>query len=800
LKRQPQKRIALRLAIALATAGMASNLYAQGVDLAGRPLAEVRIEGLKQVPEQLVKNQVRLNKGDPYDARLVDSDIVRITHLGRFSAVRARVEPRPDGSLVLIYALTEPPLINDVQVVGNKELDDQDLLKAAILRAGDPVDPFLIDRGMTEIKKAYEKEGYFTTEVTVDKPLLDESGVLLYRVREGPRVRIRDVRFEGNGAFTGDQLASKIRSETYLFIFRKGELNREQLDSDVARIRDFYRERGYLDAQVGRRIDLAPEQRNAIVVFVVEEGKQYTVDQVKIEGNQLFGREQIIEAMPLKVGDVFAADRLKKTQEALDDLYGKLGFTDSRIAVERIFHENEPKVDLVVRVSEGLPHTVGQVTVRGNQLTQDKVILRQTRGMLPDRRYDRQGMQKTEQRLKESSLFSDAKITLLGNPDDEVRDALIEVKEQSTGSLSFGAGISSDAGVIGAIELTQRNFDVADWPDSAGEFFSGRAFRGAGQSFTLSLQPGDQTSRYSVSLREPYLLDSSLFLDTNLFFFTRERDVYNEERFGGSVGIGQRFGDVWSVAVRGRAEYVNIDNIEPQAPVDVFDVRGGSVITSIGPSIVRNTTDSRLFPTVGSNWEIGLSKALSPGDYDFWKFASDYRKFWTVDEDFFGRRTVLSIRNEIGYIFDAGFESADPGNPGHRDTAPVFERFYAGGHRSFRGFAYRGAGPTGIRHDTLPVERYGDQPVGGQWMFLLGAEYNFPVFQEVLRGVIFTDTGTVLSEVGFDSYRVAVGAGIRLKLPFFGQAPFALDFAIPLIKEELDDTRIFSFDVAIPFR
>src|SRR6185503_18518556 len=96
--------------------------------------------------------------------------------------------------------------------------------------------------------------------------------------REGPRPRIRDIDFQGNATYSDDQLQSKIKSDTYMLIFRKGELSREQLDEDAGKVRGFYQQNGYLDAQVGRRIDLSPDQKSATVVFVINEGPRYTVD------------------------------------------------------------------------------------------------------------------------------------------------------------------------------------------------------------------------------------------------------------------------------------------------------------------------------------------------------------------------------------------------------------------------------------------------------------------------------------------------------------------------------------------
>lgn len=777
-------RSAITFIAGLAWLVAASHANAQGIDLADRPVDRIQIEGLVEVPEQLVRNQIRLSPGGPYNANVVQEDIVRITHLGRFGDVRALVEPQEDGSVVVTYAVTEQPLLRGVQVVGNKTIPDPQLLSLVLLRIGDPIDQFLIDRAIKQIRTAYEKAGYFATDVGLDQQQLEQTGVLTFRIREGPRVRVRKIEFEGATAFTAKQLRSKIQSNTYMLILRPGVLNRHELDSDAARLRGFYHDRGYLDAQVGRRISLSPDHQNAIVVFLIKEGRRYAVGDIRLEGHTVFSTAQLVEAMPLKTGDVFLAEFLQRSRQALIDLYGKLGYIHTEVQIDRLFHERLPTVELVIRIDEGQPNLVGTVSVRGNQLTQDKVIYREIRGMRPGRRFDRAGITKTQQLLRTSSLFSDGKVTILGNPQDTYRDVLIEVKEANTGSLSFGAGISSDAGLIGAIDLVQRNFDITDLPESLGEFVTGRSFRGAGQFFSMSLQPGDEQSRFSVSFREPYLFDSDFFFDTTLFFFEREREDWDEERTGSNLGIGHRFGDVWSASVRLRAEEIDVTDIEPDAPVDVFAVEDQNVVTSLGLTVSRNTTDDRLFPTSGSRLQVGLTRTgVFGGDFNFTRISMEMSQFWTVDEDFFGRRTVLSLRLELGYIFE-------------RDEAPIYERFYAGGHRSFRGFRFRGVGPRGIRNDTATQ---GDDPVGGDWLFLLGLEYNFPIYKDIVRAVVFADTGTVQDDFGLDEYRAAIGMGLRLKIPFLGQAPFALDFAVPVLEEEGDETQVVSFDLALPF-
>ncbi len=789
----PKRHITIILGLIVGLSGLllpASRADAQGIDPQDRPISEVRIEGLKNVSEQLALNQIRSLTGEPYNAQTVQQDIVRLTHLGRFDKVTVRVEPKPDGSVALIFDVSEQAILTDVQVVGNKAIADQTILGMVLLRPGDPADPYLIEQGLNRIIREYQDKGHFVADISVDRELLKESHILVYRVREGPRVKIKGIRFEGNDQYTHKQLKSKLRSKTYFPIFQKGDLNREQLELDSSGVRDFYHARGFLDAQVGRRIDLSPDEKDAVVVFLIEEGRQYLVYQVRVlqpeVGDQrLLPDAQVCQYLDLAPGDIYSSEKATRSSQTVQDLYGQLGFLDVRVNVSALPHENEALVDLVVNIQQGIPSVVGKVSVTGNELTRQKVVLRQVRGMDPGRRFDQTGVDRTRRRLADGRLFSEGTVTIMGEPRDGTRDVLIDVTEATTGSISFGAGLSSDAGVLGAIDLNQRNFDITDTPQTTKEFLSGRAFRGAGQSFALSLQPGDEVSRYSISFREPSLLETDYTFGSSLSFFQREFDDYDEERQGGNLSFGRRFGDVWSASTSLRVTTVDISGIDPEAPLAVFAVMGESDLTGIGFSVVRSTTDSRIFPTHGNRWEFNVEQvgALG-GDYDFSKLSTEFRQFWTVEEDFFGRRTVLSWRVKASIIPED-------------NEAPFFERLYLGGQSSFRGFEFRGVGPRGIQATTLTP---GDEAVGGEWLLTTGVEYNFPIYTEVLRAVFFTDMGTLTDDPGVDDWRVSVGTGLRIKVPFFGSAPFALDIAAPVVKQDGDQTQVLSFSLDLPFR
>ena len=241
---------------------------------------------------------------------------------------------------------------------------------------------------------------------------------------------------------------------------------------------------------------------------------------------------------------------------------------------------------------------------------------------------------------------------------------------------------------------------------------------------------------------------------------------------------------MWTGSLRFRFEQVEIDDIEADAPIDVFAVAGENTISSVGFNLTRSTTDSNITPSRGSRLNFGVNQfgALG-GDFDFTRFTAGYSQFWTLDEDFLGRKTILSLRTDIGYIPQASGE------------VPLFERFYSGG-RDFRGFAFRGVGPRGIRNDTLQL---GDEPVGGQFQFISRLQYEIPVYDQFIRWAFFTDQGTIQDEFGFDQWRVTVGMGARLRIPFFGQAPVAIDFGFPILEEEGDETQVLSFSIELPF-
>jgi outer membrane protein insertion porin family len=804
----------------------------------GRAIREIRIvrpvEGkpgetqpVGPAVEQLVRNQLRSKEGLPFERAKVSEDIGLLTRVGRFRTITSQVQPLQDGTVVLIYTVQEQPIIEDVQVIGNREITDQDLLAAVGVLAGTSVDAFQIDRSARAIEDLYLSKGFYRARVEVDQKELEESSIVVFRVIEGERVRVMGVRFRGNAAFTARELDSAVRTTEYIPIFEQGPVDADVLAEDAASLTRFYNDRGYLDARVAHEVRESPDGREAIVTFEVDEGPLYTLrtvdvlyrtqeaisrykaevlqdpraqvdyltpEQMKQLGYKPLSREQVLGVMAMKPGDVYSEDKLRRSLEAIREAYSKLGAVRDTargpLSVSSeprtVRDEQRPLVDLILFLDPGTPYKVGEIIVTGNEQTKQEVVLHEME-IRPGRPLDLAQVDRSRLNLEQRRLFTpqSVRITPLAPQEgSEYRDVNVEVQETNTGSVNLGASVSSDASVVGRFSITQRNFDIADVPDSWSEFFSGRAFRGAGQTASIDIMPGSEVQTYSFSLSDPTLLDSDYSGSGSVFYRIHELRQYEEERYGARSAIGRRFGRIWTGNLTFRNEWVDLRDIDTDAPVDVYDVQDLHRIGAAGIEFTRNTADSNTRPTRGTRTTLSVEQvgALG-GDFNFTKLQGEHTAFFTLYESFLGYKTILKLNGQFGYI------------PQGQDDAPIYERYYLGG-QSFRGFAFRGVSPRGIRNDT--GER-GRDPVGGAWMFFAGAEVQQPVYRDTVSIVGFVDTGTVDTDVGFEAYRVSVGAGVRLFIPGLSPVPLAFDFGFPVLKEPGDRERLFTFSVDLPF-
>lgn len=744
----------------------------------GLTVLDIRIEGRQQLSEAYIRSQIRTAVGEPYADAVVREDIRRLLRTGKFADVYAttRVE---EGGVTVIFHVQERPTLVDVRFEGNREVGTDRLRDESGIAPGDPLSLFAVRQAARRLLEYYHSLGYNEAQVTFDEDQVRSERIVVYRIVEGPRVRVSAVRFEGNNSYRDLELLWQIQTRPYFPLLQPGLFDVDQIARDEEALRRFYRDRGYLDVRVSHRVEFDEAREKATVTFLIDEGVRYTVRQVSLEGNEQFPEERLRALLSTAPGAFFVRTRLEQDTRRLLDFYGQRGYLEAVVQPAWVFTDEPGTVDVTFHITEGPSYRVGEVVIRGNRTTKDKVVRREVR-LLPGGVFDLVRARESERRLRESPIFKSARITPVGQ-DPVYRDALVEVEEaERTGQILFGFGVTSNSGLIGNIVIENNNFDIADWPRSLEELFRGQAFRGAGQSLRLQLEPGTEFNRFRIDFTEPYLLDQPISLGTSLYLFERGRDEYDERRLGIHVRFGRRFEsgllENWSAELALRLEWVKIDSIGLFAARDIRDAEGQNFITSATLSLAYDTTDSRLVPTRGYRFATAYEQAGAlGGDFTFGKLSASYTWYRTLRIDEFDRKHVLALRARTGFIFG---------------DAPVFERFYAGGIGSMRGFEFRGISPrAGIREDR----------VGGDFLLLTGAEYSFPLVGDTLRGVVFLDMGTVESSVKIDNWRVALGAGLRLTLDFFGPIPLEFDFAVPLVKDDDDDTQVFSFFLGTTF-
>jgi outer membrane protein insertion porin family len=353
-------------------------------------------------------------------------------------------------------------------------------------------------------------------------------------------------------------------------------------------------------------------------------------------------------------------------------------------------------------------------------------------------------------------------------------DLNAEVRETETGRLMFGVGVNSDSGLVGQVVVDERNFDIAKWPTGWEDIRNGQAFRGAGQQFRIEAVPGTSVQRYMVSFREPYLLDTDISLGLSGYYYDRVYSEWTEQRVGGRISLGYQLTHDLSITGAYRGERVRISSLAALAP-EYLAMEGSNALHGFQLSLAHDTRDSSFLPTEGHLIELSFEQVI--GTFQYPTAELDMRKYFTMHQrpDGSGRH-VLTLASRIGY---------------KGPDTPVYDRFFAGGYSTLRGFSYRHASPLNLDYGVI---------VGGNAEVLASAEYMFPITaDDVLRGVVFCDTGAIQPSFSDwrDNYRVSPGFGLRISIPALGPAPIALDFAFPISFQDGDRIENFSFFIGL---
>jgi len=738
-------------------------------------VGDVIIQGNRHVPTQSILNQLQTRPGAIFSTHLVEEDVRKLMASKQFATVDPRIE-NESGSKVNVYFLIRdfPSVVQSVEYRGAKHLKDEELNTLTMISRGKPLSPVANKLACQAIMRRYQEMGRPFASCELLKGHEPGDTEVIFNITEGPIVRVNGVAFEGQTFVTGPVLKTHVQSSKAILGTFGGKYNSAMADNDVLKLEEYYRSHGFLDVKVGRELRYTADGTEVELVFHVNEGVRYHIHgPPQVVNAKSVPPEQLEQLSKVKSGDFFSEGKINADKRAIEDYIGYMG-REARVNPQPVYVQEAPGlVRLQYEVSERQPARVGQVLVVGNERTKQNVILRQV-PLYPGQVLTYPDLRAAERNLTRLNIFESSEnvhptVTVLDPENEsEYKDLLVQVQETTTGSLLFGVGVNSDAGLNGSIVMNERNFDITRLPTSFDDLIAGNAFRGGGQEFRAEAVPGTQLQRYSVSWREPFLFDSQWSLGTNAFYFTRQYNEYQENRYGGKIPIGRRLNQYWSFNASVRAENVGVFNVQPWEPEAYTSVEGYNFQVGVRAGLVRDSRDSLLRATEGSLLDVGFEEMF--GAFTFPLFNAEFNKYFTTYQRADGSgRHVLAFRSQFSW---AGSET------------PVYERFFAGGFRSIRGFQYRGVGPS-----------EGGYMTGGDFMLLNSVEYQIPVMANDNAYLVgFVDSGTVESDISnISTYRVSAGVGLRLVVPMMGPVPIALDFGFPVVKADTDRTQVFNF-------
>ncbi|UCE78712.1 MAG: outer membrane protein assembly factor BamA [Nitrospiraceae bacterium] len=721
---------------------MVYTAYAQRVPF----ITAIEIQGLKRIEEGAIRAKISQSIGGPVSQEQTNEDIKSIFRMGYFDDVRVEIEAF-EGGAKLIYIVKEKPVIVTVAFEGNEEVDDEKLSEKITIAPGSIADTVLIQDNATRIKYHYEEEGYWLSNIVpVINTISEDEVSLTFQIDEGKKIRIKDIIIEGNNAISSRKIKKVMDTKEwwiFSFISSSGYHKSAQLENDMQKIKNLYFDHGYIKAIVAEPDLSVDKEENKMTIKVrVAEGEQFSVASIAVQGNTVFDNDTIKSRIALLPGDIFSKASLEKDMASISEIYSENGYALVSVVPDLVTDDDVRSTAVTLIINEGDRFNIGRIEISGNTKTRDKVIRREVR-INEGETYNGKKITRSYDRINNLNFFESVQMVPKPRSEEKIVDLEVKVKERQTGFLSVGGGYSSLDGFVGTVEITQGNLF------------------GKGQYLKLKGELGGESNFYELSFKDPWIFDRPISFSTGIYRSEREYIEYDKEAKGGYIGFGRNFGEYWRGNVSYRYERATIENVDDDASIIIKDQEGTNTVSSITPSLVRDSRNNFIDPTAGSRNSIVVTYAGLGGSLSFIKGTIDSGWYFPI-----GRFTFM-VRGRFGYA--RGISD---------DELPLYERFYVGGIYTVRGLEWGDAGPK----DPLT----GDE-IGGTEQLIFNTEFIFPIVSDLkLKGVIFFDAGNAYDEFeDFGELRYTAGVGVRWISPM---GPIRLEWGYNIDKEPDEDS------------
>ena len=754
-----------RAGLAAVTAGfMSGAVYAQSFTF-----DNVEIEGNARVEAATILSFAGISRGETISAGQLNDAFQRVLSSGLFEDVVLT----PRGS-TLVIEVAEFPTINQINVEGNRRLKDEVLQGLIASQPRRVYSPSVAEQDAELIAQAYAEQGRLAATV---KPSIirrsDNRVDLVFEVTEGRVVEVERLSFTGNRAYS-DRRLRRVLQTKQAGIFRqvvsRDTFIEDRVNFDRQVLSDFYAARGYVDFNIqGVSSELTRERDAFLITFDVEEGQQFRIGEVNVV-SLLDDVDAAEFEDALKVGrsPVYSPNLIDTNIARLERRALELGLNFVRADPRVTRNDRDLTLDVTFELTRGDRIFVERIDIEGNSTTLDRVIRRQFKVVEGDP-FNPREIRNSAERIRALGYFGNAGVQARegSSPNQVVID--VDVEEQPTGSLSFGASFASANGFGFTAEMRERNF------------------LGRGQSVALSFNTADGSESLSLSFNEPAFLGRDLGFGLSGSYGTTDSDfaAYNTESSSVSTSINFPISENGRLSVRYSLGFEQV------------------LEASVGSTVLRVDQDKgrQTFSSLGYTYSLDTRKTgLNPDAGLIFRFSQDFaglggNKKYLRSKFFAGATTkVLSDEVTLRAVFEGGSHTSLNGT-----TSSVTDRFRSSGR--LRGFQPNGFGP---REQNIPE----DYALGGNNYAVMRFDADFPLGlpeEYGISGGVYFDAGSVWGldnniSAGIDdsfSLRSTIGASIFWTTPI---GPLRFNFSKPLeYKDNFDKTETFDLTVSTSF-
>lgn len=729
----------------------------------------IEVTGNISTPIDSIVAKLKTRKGGQFSRENVEQDVRALWETGQFEDV---VVDKKDvaGGVVLTYKVVEKPLITKISFKGNKKLKKDDLEKEITIHAYRPLSEKSLAESFAKIREAYVKKGLYLVDLshTVNKTG-DNEAELIINVNEHAIAVIRKVEFIGNHAFKDKELKKKIRSKEKSplgWLYGAGKYKEEQLEQDVMMLTYHYLNNGYLKVKVAEpRVQISKDKRYIYLTYTVEEGKQYKISEIDVDGEILTTKPELKALIKTKPKTIYNEKSVEEDMMKLVDFYGESGYAFVNVRPQTEPNDETLTTPLIFQIEKGPRVKIEKINISGNTTTRDKVIRRELQVKEGDI-YNTRLVNLSKDRLKQLGYFEEVNFATPRGSTDESLVLNITVKEKSTGTFNIGAGFSTAENFIFSASIAKENFF------------------GYGIGGQLSAEISKLRQQFMLSYRDSYFLDSQWMLNTSVYRTLYRYDDFDRKAYGGSLGIGHRIFENSSVNLGYQVENVEVGDFSSIVP-DMFRANSSGVTSEMSLTIARDTRDNRIFPSKGMYHMVQneLAGKYLGGSNHFYRVEGNSRLYYPLFWNIIARGNAI-----ISYT-----RTLDD------RTLPLYERYFIGGPYSLRGFIPRSIGPK-LRIPSSPTGPDADFVYGGNKQLLFNGELEFPIYAPAgVKWVFFLDAGNAYAETenySFKNMRADWGLGLRWVSPM---GPLRFEWGVPFSKKPGEDSLVFNFTIGSLF-